>query len=289
MPQHHEDNVSPKERIASSTESATTFMGPVLRSEKRKHLGALTIVLLSMTAGIAVVAAACFLTKDVTVFAIIGAGIFVCGTAYAINTAKSGVSGTQIFRVHQNGVSFERGGTITRMAYEQIDTLSYSLSDVYVNGTYHGYVHALELASNSGTAYSSAIRFQTDRSVLQVKELVSRIAEEISLKMADDLRDNTKLAWGKDAWIFKKGIEVPVQSKLLKSNQFFAWHEIHDLKMEDNRLHIAVGDSKKWRIKLDCAGPNFLPGFSIVKALVATSGLSPSWDEPADADALVEA
>ena len=259
--------------LVAESEKRQVDSSQVLFEDEQEHASGLVMIVGSLVAGIGLATVVYLCSGNLMGAQLIGLAICGFGLAVSIAAILAGETANRSFCIFSNAVSDERGGKVTRLEFDQLDSFSRKVTHVYQNGMYSG--------TNQDIVFKTSteqIKYRTSTIDVQFDKMMDRISEAIGLKLASELAEAESVAWTAKGRIRKEGLELMVRNGLSKSMKLIRWDEIAAIDFKSGTASICVVGEKKAAAKLKCEEENFFPGLFLVQQLLAVHNVSAQVD-----------
>ena len=191
-------------------------------------------------------------------------------------------------RVHENGISIQRGDELEMLAFENMDSVTCETTR-HMNGTnWEG--DSYELRFEGGIdGQRTVLKFLSPASVSNAYlDLIQKASVPVAQRMAEQLCVADKVEWVPGCYLWKDGLEAPFGSLLKGKVQKIDFHLLSKFKIENDRLRIYVDGKKTAAFVIDMSQENFTGGYLLLKVLAETSIDENALDEEASDQRFIE-
>ena len=258
----------------TETQESHPELGQLICKDEQKHLSPLMVAVGSVLIG-----AGLAFGMHLYGFALFGSivlasGIGGLGLVLAAMSKLRGEDGRRALFLYENGVVLEAAAKEKVIPFDQLGVFQYQRTSVYYNGVYAGDAIELNLrpefsqGKEDSIFFSASVKKENDYP-FNFDSLIRMASLPISESMTGKLADEGQVEWTDKCLICKEGINAPVKSLLGSKQQLVEWSEIKSFEINDAKLWITFGESKKPTIVIDSKKDNFFPGFHLFQQLLA--------------------
>jgi hypothetical protein len=189
----------------------------------------------------------------------IGVGL----VAYAFNLRSS------YFRCHQRGVCMTGWVENREIRFEEVDVFTYSATRHFVNGAYSGTAFVFKFVPRPETAKKSISFSMTLQSSDQEMELLrDHIARVVAARMLREVAAGSPVMWTAFLRFLPEALEHTPSGFLgRKAPVQIPYSSISGFNMNQGVFFIFVKGQDRAVIQVQCAEPNFFPGYLLLTSL----------------------
>jgi hypothetical protein len=177
-----------------------------------------------------------------------------------------------VFRCHATGV-FQSGlSGKRRIAYDEVESFTYSATRQFVNGVYQGTFLTLKFASPGVTInYNRQVK-NVDKDLDSLRDHVAGV---IAGRMGRQLAEGQPVVWTKNLTLQPDGIEFAPQGFLgRKARRFLPYGEVGSFDIRQGVFRLFSSAKPRVTVQEQVSAANFFPGY-----LLLTSMFTPPGDE----------
>lgn len=155
------------------------------------------------------------------------------------------------------------------LLYRDIYSFSYRIVDHYVNGVHGGRRFHLTFMQKQGQGKSIGVVHQTRKGDVDFERMVHSVSVMVAANLDHELSEHGIVRWTPGVELSHQGIRFREQKFLSKGEPVFvSFNDIYQYNLtEDGRFLLWVSGSPQPILDLNCAAPNFYPGFVLFKRL----------------------
>ena len=171
------------------------------------------------------------------------------------------------------------GGVDQELRYEDVEELEFTLTRLYMNGTYSGTFQHLVLGSGrtGEEKYRMTRSFREDTGLVtayrvphELEPVSNRIAGLMAERMQKRLERGQTVGWTEGLTIDASGINLPGRGGL-----YATWEQIDRIQIDQGMFRLWLTEERKPRVQVPTCKMNFFPGYFLVTLMLEKSSPRP--------------